>query len=154
MRMTTRTDLAIRALMVCAVNRGRSVRKQDIAAACNASAHHVAQVVHMLGRLGLLATRRGRTGGLALGRPAEAIRLGEVFRAFESDIPFAECLGPGTPACPLAGSCRMRDALAAALDAFHAALDRLTLADLVDCNAPLERLLSLAPARRPACLAG
>jgi Rrf2 family nitric oxide-sensitive transcriptional repressor len=151
MRMTTRTDLAFRALMVCAVNAGRTVRKQDIAERCGASEHHVAQIVHALGRLGLLATRRGRTGGLTLARPAEAIRLGDVFRAFDSDLPFAECFEGATSRCPLAASCRMRDALAAAIGAFHAALDRLTVADLVGCNAPLERLLEMAPRGRPAC---
>ncbi|MFZ1338666.1 MAG: Rrf2 family transcriptional regulator, partial [Paracoccaceae bacterium] len=35
MRLTTRNNLAMRTLMFCAVNPGRIVRRQEVAAACN-----------------------------------------------------------------------------------------------------------------------
>lgn len=151
MRLTMRTNLAMRTLMTCAVNSGRTVTKGEIAAACNASPHHVAQVVHALGLLGFVATQRGRSGGLRLARPAETVRVGEVFRHFEAGVPFAECFDGAANTCPLAPACRLRDALAAALDAFYAALDRITLADLVRCNDALEGVLALTPPRRAAC---
>lgn len=145
MRLTMRTNLAMRIMMTCAVNAGRTVRKAEIAAACHASEHHVAQVVHALGQHGLLVTRRGRAGGVRLARPPEAIGVGEVFRRFEATVPFAECFEGGENRCPLTPACRLRDALHAALGAFYAALDRLTLADLAHGNDPLARLLALAP---------
>ena len=37
MRLTVRTNLAMRALMFCAINADRTVRKAEIAAACNSS---------------------------------------------------------------------------------------------------------------------
>lgn len=151
MRLTTRTNLAMRALMVCAVNPGRIVRKHEIAGACNASENHLAQVVNTLSQLGFIDTQRGRAGGMQLARPMDQIGVGEVFRAFETGIPFAECFNPGANTCPLVSACRLRDALVAALDAFHAALDRLTLADLVADNAELDRLLKFSDRRMLAC---
>ncbi|MFB2532509.1 Rrf2 family transcriptional regulator [Paracoccus sp. p4-l81] len=148
MRLTTRTNLAMRVLMVCAVNPGRIVRKHEIAQACNASENHLAQVVNTLAQLDFIDTQRGRAGGMQLARPMDQIGVGAVFRAFETGIPFAECFDQGGNTCPLVGACRLRDALIAALDAFHASLDRLTLADLVADNRQLEHLLRLA-ARSP-----
>ncbi len=144
MRLTTRTNLAMRALMVCAVNPGRTVRKHEIADACNSSENHLAQVVNTLAQRGFIDTHRGRAGGMQLARPMEQISVGEVFRAFETGIPFAECFNPEANTCPLVSACRLRQALVAALDAFHAVLDRLTLADLVRDNAELDRILRFA----------
>lgn len=144
MRLTTRTNLAMRTLMFCAVNLGRTVRKHEIAEACNASENHLAQVIHLLAQKGFIRTIRGRNGGLALGRPAEAIRVGEVFRTFEAALPFAECFAGAENHCPLVGVCRLRCAMAEALEAFYSRLDRTTLADLVTENEGLERLLKVA----------
>jgi Rrf2 family transcriptional regulator, nitric oxide-sensitive transcriptional repressor len=52
MRLTTRTNLAMRTLMFCAANPGRIVRKSEVATACNASENHLAQVIHLLARAG------------------------------------------------------------------------------------------------------
>jgi len=87
---------------------------------------------------------RGRSGGLTLARPPETIRVGEVFRAFEAVLPFAECFAGGENSCPLVGSCRLKCVLAEALDGFYAALDRVSVADLVSGNRALEGLLKVA----------
>ncbi len=143
MRVTIRTSLALRALMYCAVNPGRIVRKHDIAEACKVSENHLAQVVHALGQQGFLSTLRGRSGGLTLGRPMAEITVGQVFRALEAAVPLTECQA-GIGDCPLRGCCRLRCVLAEALDAFYARLDQMTLADLVTDNASLEHLLRAA----------
>lgn len=144
MRLTTRTNLALRTLMFCAANPGRIVRKHDAALACNASENHLAQVIHALSLAGFLTTVRGRAGGLRLARDPAQIVVGDVVRKFESVLPFAPCMEPGGGDCPLAGCCRLKCALADALEAFHAVLDRVTLADLVDENDALSTLLRVA----------
>lgn len=152
MRLTTRTNLAMRTLMACAVNGPRIVRRHEIAACCNASENHLAQVVNMLAQLGFIDTQRGRAGGLRLSRPMEHIRVGQVFRAFEAGTPFAECFAPETNSCPLTNTCLLRPALAQALEAFYHALDGLTLADLVADNTGLAHILSLSDGNAlPAC---
>ena len=56
MRLTIRTNLAMRTLMLCAANPGRIVRKHEIAGICNASENHLAQVIHLLAINGFLNT--------------------------------------------------------------------------------------------------
>lgn len=152
MRLTTRTSLALRALMCCAVNDGQIVRKHEIAQRCNVSENHLAQVINGLAHAGFLDTLRGRRGGMRLARPMDRIRVGEVARAFEGVLPLAECFAPGgQDSCPLFPACRLRAALARAVEAFYASLDEITIADLVDCNTELHGILDIAaPAPAPA----
>lgn len=144
MRLTTRTNLAMRTLMFCAVNPDRIVRKHEVACACAASENHLAQVIHLLAQKGYLRTIRGRSGGLMLGRAAESITVGQVFRDFESVLPFAECFAGGEGSCPLVGACRLKCVISDALTAFYAELDRVTLTDLVSANGDLQSLLRVA----------
>jgi len=153
MRLTTRTNLAMRTLMFCAVNPDRIVRKHEIAEACNASENHLAQVVNTLAQRGFIDTQRGRAGGLKLARPMNEIGVGGVLRAFEATLPFAECFDLETNTCPLHEACLFREALLEALEAFYASMDRWTLADLVEDNAALEHLLQL-PTSKPIALCG
>ncbi|TMV69190.1 Rrf2 family transcriptional regulator [Thioclava sp. BHET1] len=142
MRLTTRSSLALRTLMACAVNEGQTLRKSDIATSCNASENHLGQVVCQLAQMGYIETLRGRCGGLRLARPMDEIRIGEVVRAFENCIGFADCFEKEENLCPLSGPCRLSSALVEALEAFYASLDKRTLADLVVGNDGLKFLLS------------
>ncbi|MCB9994623.1 MAG: Rrf2 family transcriptional regulator [Hyphomicrobiaceae bacterium] len=144
MRVTTKTNIAVRTLMFCAVNANRTVRKSEIAKACNASENHLAQVINLLAQKGYLVTRRGRGGGLELGREPEDIAVGQVFRDVEEGAPFAECFNPKTNTCPLIDCCKLRLAFERALDAFFDELDSVSLTDLVSDNRQLESLLSMA----------
>lgn len=144
MRLTTRTNLAMRTLMFCAVNAGRTVRKHEVAEACNASENHLAQVIHLLAQKKFLRTVRGRSGGLTLGRAADRITVGEVFREFESVLPFTECSAGAENHCPLVSACRLKCVLEDALRAFYDQLDRVSVADLVAGNGELQTLLKVA----------
>ncbi|MGB8811725.1 MAG: Rrf2 family transcriptional regulator [Paracoccaceae bacterium] len=151
MRLTTRTNLAMRVLMFCAVNSGRIVRSSEIAEACNASANHLSQVVHLLSVKGFVATTRGRSGGLQLGRDAGEITIGQVFRTFEAGVPFAECFSGEENTCPLTAACRLRGILARAVEAFYRELDTITLDELVQGNHDLSLLLAMQPDVRLPC---
>ncbi|QPM90970.1 RrF2 family transcriptional regulator [Pseudooceanicola algae] len=142
MRLTKRTNISMRVLMYCAVNKDRLVTKSEIAERCNTSENHLAQVINRLAQLGFLTTHRGRHGGMSLGRPMEEIQVGEVFRAVESPVPIAECFADADNTCPLVKACRLRNAIAVATEAFYASLDKVTLADLVCENAALADLMT------------
>lgn len=146
MRLTTRTNLAMRALMFCAVNPDVIVRKADIAKACNASLNHLGLVINLLGQSGFIETARGRNGGVRLARPASQISIGAVARRLESDLPFAECFDAKENTCPLTDCCRLRASLCRALAAFYGTLDAISLADLTDGNTRLHALLELKEA--------
>lgn len=146
MRVTTKTNLAMRVLMACAVNRGRVLRKQDLARAINASEAHLAVVINQLGRLGFITTVRGRSGGLRLRLAPEEISVGKVFRLFEGGVPLAECFDRQSNTCPLSSSCRLNTSLGRALEAFFQTLDAVSLGDLVKENAGLARILEITHA--------
>lgn len=145
MRLTLRTNLAMRTLMFCAVNPDRTVRKAEVARACNASENHLAHVIVVLSQMGLIRTTRGRNGGLRLAHLPEDINVGSVIRALESGVPFAECFEGAENHCPIKDHCRLRTVLGAALEAFYGALDTTSLADLTEQNVGLSAILTLEP---------
>lgn len=144
MRLTLRTNLAMRTLMFCAANPDLIVRKHEVARACGASENHLAQVIHLLARKGFINTQRGRSGGFTLARAPDEIGVGAVFRIFEAVLPFTDCSQERQSSCPLAGVCRLKCVLDEALAAFYARLDQTSLADLVTTNTQLRTLLNVA----------
>jgi len=141
MRITKRTNIAIRLLMYCAANEDRLVTKAEIAECCNISENHLAQVINQLSQLEFLHTQRGRNGGMNLARPADQIRIGDVFRHIEGSLPIAECFADADNTCPLTDACRLKLALADAAQAFYTSLDDITLEALVCDNFDLMRIL-------------
>ncbi|WP_120632470.1 Rrf2 family transcriptional regulator [Ruegeria sp. EL01] len=141
MRITKRTNIAVRLLMYCAAHLDRLVTKAEIAEACNISENHLAQVINQLSQLGYLSTQRGRNGGMSLARRADQIRIGAVFRHVEGSFPIVECFADADNTCPLTDACRLRVALQDAAEVFYASLDDITLDALVCDNDPLLRIL-------------
>jgi Rrf2 family nitric oxide-sensitive transcriptional repressor len=141
-RITKRTNIAIRVLMYCAAHRDRLVTKAEIAECCNASENHLAQVINQLGQLGFIKTHRGRNGGLELSRSPENTQIGAVFREMEAPVPITECFADVDNTCPLVDACRLRGALQNAAEAFYADLDTVTLDSLVCENTALLNILS------------
>ena len=78
------------------------------------------------------------------------IRVGAVFRRLEETTPVAECFADADNTCPLVAACRLRVALADAVEAFYAQLDEVTLEALVCDNAALLSIFSVVPcSQRP-----
>ena len=74
---------------------------------------------------------RGRGGGIRLMKPANEINIGALVRSTETDFNLVECFDPATDHCRLSSHCRLKGVLGAAIDAYLAVLDGVTLADLV-----------------------
>ncbi len=144
MRLTLHTDYALRVLMHVAVKDDGLATIPEIAGAFAISRGHVMKVVQQLGHAGYLETIRGKGGGLRLARAAAAINLGAVVRTMENELGVVGCLQGPEGYCRLERGCILRRALGEATDAFLAALDRYTLADLVRPRRTLARLLGLA----------
>ncbi|MEP2531889.1 Rrf2 family transcriptional regulator [Shimia sp.] len=145
MRITKRTNIAIRVLMFCTAHSGRLVTKHEIAGRCNASENHLAQVINQLAQMGVINTQRGRNGGLELARPASQISIGEIFRIMEAPVPLTECFADVDNSCPLTEACRLRYALQDAAEAFYLRLDDVTLDALVCDNSALLNILAPGP---------
>ena len=130
MKLSLFTDYSLRVLMFAAL-KGESFSLSEVAESYDISRHHLVKVVNYLAKLGYLETRRGRGGGIALGMQPEDIRIGMVVRRTE-DSPFiVECFDKQHNTCPINGACRLKGALAQAVNAFYETLDRHTLRDLV-----------------------
>jgi Rrf2 family nitric oxide-sensitive transcriptional repressor len=142
-RLTVYTDYALRLLMYLAVKTDGLATISDVATSYGISKNHLMKVAHQLGQAGYVATVRGRSGGLTLGKPAGAIGLGEVVRLTEPDMDIVPCFHPENQDCPLRRSCRLRAALDRARSAFLAALDDYTLADLTVAPQPMRVLLGM-----------
>jgi Rrf2 family nitric oxide-sensitive transcriptional repressor len=140
MRLTTYTDYALRTLMYLAASRERLVTIQDIASLHGISKNHLTKVVHHLGQVGLVATVRGRNGGLKLGAAPQDINIGAVVRMTETDFHMAECFQPENNRCVFASACVLELALGAATNAYLQVLDGVTLDKLVPAShrAPID----------------
>lgn len=124
MQLTQHTDFGLRLLIVLARAGGGPLALTDFAAEHGLSYHHVAKVAQNLVREGFIISHRGRSGGVSLARPPEAITVGGVVRALEKGMRIADCSG-----CVLRRDCGTSPLLARALAAFMAVLDEATLAE-------------------------
>ncbi len=129
MRLTSFTDLGLRAMMRLAGEPGRSFTTDEIAGEFAISRHHLTKIVGELARAGFIATQRGAAGGFRLARPADKITLGEIVRRLESGHALVECFREDGGACVLTPRCRLKRHLATAEEAFLHALDGTTLAE-------------------------
>lgn len=130
MRLTTFSDYALRVLMYAATRDGRLITIEETADVYGISRAHLMKVANQLTRAGFLKATRGRTGGLALAKRPDKIRLGDVVRATEPDFALVECFTAGND-CLITPRCRLKGVLKEALVAFVGTLDRYTLADLI-----------------------
>ena len=145
MKLTSFTDYSLRVLIYLAAEPARRATIAEIAAAFGVSENHLTKVVHFLGKQGWLANVRGKGGGLGLAQPPQRIVVGQVVRATEGAAMPAECFGAEPDRCSIARICRLRGVLEEAVNAFHAVLDRYTLADLVHNRSTLATVLFIQP---------
>ncbi|WP_233238738.1 Rrf2 family transcriptional regulator [Bordetella sp. LUAb4] len=143
MRLTDYTDYSLRALIYVAAHPDEPVTIQHIADAYGIPRNHLIKIVQKLGQAGFLHTTRGRTGGLRLGREPRDINIGEVVRTTESDFAMVECFHDDNR-CVITRACVLKNVLQRALRAWFEVLDGVTLQDLVDKPAALNRAFSQA----------
>ncbi|AOJ31723.1 Rrf2 family transcriptional regulator [Burkholderia metallica] len=147
MRLTDYTDYSLRVMLYLAVRGEGLATIQEISDAYGISKNHLMKVVQQLGELGWVDTVRGRNGGLRLFPESLRLTVGEVVRATESDFALVGCFSADGEArgCVIEPQCRLKGVLAAARDAFFAALDGHTIGELVEPAAPLAALLGIHP---------
>ncbi|WP_211829804.1 Rrf2 family transcriptional regulator [Kistimonas asteriae] len=139
MRLTTFTDIGLRALMYLATRpEGYKSSISEVTEAYDLSRNHVVKVVHQLARAGLIHSIRGKGGGIMLGKPADEIRIGQVVMALEESLQVVDCT---KPVCKILPACRLKGVLQEGVDAFIGVLDQYTLSDLIGNKKDLIPLL-------------
>lgn len=136
MRLLAATDFALRALMRLAAEPDRRLSTEVLSRELGLSRNHLHKLVQTLASEGLVATRRGAQGGVALAVPPDSIRIGAVVRRLEAGQALVECFRADGGGCSLTPRCRLKGALAGAEQAFYRTLDAVSLAD---CLPPATR---------------
>ncbi|OKV04862.1 transcriptional repressor NsrR [Escherichia coli] len=120
MQLTSFTDYGLRALIYMAsLPEGRMTSISEVTDVYGVSRNHMVKIINQLSRAGYVTAVRGKNGGIRLGKPASAIRIGDVVRELEP-LSLVNCK---------------------AVQSFLTELDNYTLADLVEENQPLYKLL-------------
>ena len=140
MRLTDKTDYALRVLMLLA-NAEHRCTVVDMAKWLSVSANHLNKVVQALQASGWVSTTRGRGGGVELAIAPESLTVGMVVRTIEPDFNLVECQRE-SGVCPFESGCALWSALDQARAAFLASLDPITLQEITQNSKPIN-LISL-----------
>ena len=131
MQLTQFSDYSLRLVLYLAVHRDRVVPLSEVSEAYGVSRHHLVKVVQRLVSEGIVASERGRTGGLKLDREPADINVGRLVRLTEPHLNIVECFDAEHNTCPIDGVCGLKGALKSALAAYLHALDGYTVADFL-----------------------
>lgn len=148
MHLTKFADLGLRSLMILgdtgAAGASDPTQRRtvgDLAVQTAAPASHIKKVVARLTGLGVLASVRGRAGGVYLVDDAQSTDVGWLLRELEGRDEVVDCDGPSR--CPLSfRNCALRHLLSEAQENFFATFDGVTLGELIDHMAPAPAVAS------------
>lgn len=143
MKLNAATDFSFRFLIYACVHADRLVTVAEVAEAYGLSQHHLSKICKTLIKEGILEAKRGRDGGVKLAMPAEAIALSRIIEVMEPAPALVNCTGGIGGQCKILPACKLKRVLAEARQAFFAALDKYTLADLVAEPAIEKKLVTL-----------
>ncbi len=129
LELTRRGDYAVRAMLSLARPDARQLTAATLAEATGIPAGYVPQVMGDLVRAGLVANRRGRTGGYRLARLPAEVSLLDIVEAVEGDGRRRTCVLRGGP-CRRDGACDVHDAFFRAQEAVFGTLAGVSLADV------------------------
>jgi len=148
--LTQFSDYSLRLVLYLAAHGDRLVSVQEVSQAYGVSHHHLVKVVQLLVDNKIVASTRGRGGGLRLNRPPGDINVGRLLRLTEPHFHLVECFDSKTNTCPIDRACGLKGVLHEAQQAFLRELDRHTLADFVPRAPALIQLWTRHRDRAPA----
>jgi Rrf2 family protein len=92
MRVSEAASLALHGMALLAKFPEKRYSNQVMAERLDASSHHLAKVMQMLVKAGLVRSQRGPQGGFLLNAAAEDIQLLQIYEAVDGPISHDECL--------------------------------------------------------------
>ncbi|MBF6592322.1 MAG: Rrf2 family transcriptional regulator [Ktedonobacterales bacterium] len=152
LRVSTRGEYGVRLMVDLARHYGGNPRSlSDIAEAEGLKVLYLEQLARCLREEGLVESTRGAHGGYRLSRPPERMRMSEIVRALEGQIAPMICATEGEMAivCDRLEGCSTKFLWAHVRDAIVAALDAMTLADLLRETEDTRPSLFRRPATMP-----
>jgi Rrf2 family cysteine metabolism transcriptional repressor len=153
MKLSTKGKYGVRAVFEIARHYGNGpISIKEIAERQGISFSYLEQILHKLGKAGLIDSVRGPAGGYLLARQPSQLTIGDIVRVLEGPIALSHCLEPGESAdCYKADDCVARMVWAKVGAKIEEALDSISFDDLLQRKQ--KEALFLKP-RRKAVLAG
>jgi Rrf2 family protein len=147
MKMSSRGEYALRALLVLGLNYGPQVVSiQTISRQQNIPKRFLEQILNDLKAARVVRSKRGVAGGYRLARRPEEISLAGVVREVEGALAPISCVSEHfyeKCSCPDEARCPIRTVMQEVHEAIVQILERTTVADLCERS----RRLQLEPAR-------
>lgn len=136
--MISRSGLhAIRALAILASTPGgRSLGTAAIARRIEAPPNYLGKLLRVMGRTGLVRSRKGTGGGFRLARDPSSIRLLDVVEPIDHVARWTTCLLTGSP-CSLESPCAVHPRWARVREDYLDLLATTTIADVAGSVSPL-----------------
>jgi Rrf2 family protein len=106
-RISEAATMALHTIVFLAAHDERLYSTREIATAHEVSEAHLSKVLQRLAKVGLVNSVRGPKGGFLIGRPADEIKLIEIYESIDGPLTDATCL-LGKPVCT-GGQCIMCD---------------------------------------------
>lgn len=141
--ISNKAKYAFRALLaVAAAPEGEALTSAEIARRYAIPHKFLEQILLDLKKAGILDSRRGKSGGYVMLRPADTVSFGEVLRIFEGPLAPLPCLSRQSyrrcEDCVSEATCEIRREFGRAYDASRQVLDSRTLADALGNSAYTE----------------
>lgn len=132
MKLSTKGKYGVRALFEIARNFGKGpLTIREIAGRQQISLSYLEQILHRLGKAGIIESVRGPHGGYELARRPADLTIGDVVRALEGPIALSHCLEPGVSGCYQADDCVARMVWSRVGEKIEEALDSITFEQLL-----------------------
>lgn len=131
--LSQRAKYTIRAMQeLAALKPGDRLQAGELAAKIKAPVHFLEGILLEMRREGLLESRRGRSGGYFLAKPADLISIADLIRLIDGPLALTSCASRTAYArcddCPTPDDCSLRTILLSARDAMARVLEDATLA--------------------------
>jgi Rrf2 family cysteine metabolism transcriptional repressor len=134
MKLSTKGKYGVRAVFEIARHYGKGpITIKEIADRQGISFSYLEQILHRLGKAGLIDSVRGPAGGYLLARKPSELTIGDIVRTLEGPIALSHCLEPGElEECYQADDCVARMVWAKVGAKIEEALDSISFNDLLN----------------------
>ena len=138
--ISNKAKYAFRALLAIAASpEGGAMTSAEIARRYNIPHKFLEQILLDLKKAGILDSRRGKSGGYVMLRPADTVSFGEVLRIFEGPLAPLPCLSRHSyrrcEDCVSEANCEIRREFGRSYDASRQVLDARTIGDALENTA-------------------
>ncbi len=131
MRLTTKSQYAVRALLHLTEKEGKTIQMREISVSEGISKPYIEQLFNKMRKYGLIKSIRGPQGGYILARPAKKITMGDIVRSVEGPIHLTRCAGEKDSFCKRSKLCRSFPMWSKVNKKIEAVLDSVSLGDLI-----------------------